>query len=153
MCIVRFQPPDEPQDRSWLVLKVRAPAGSWLLFARAPGELRRLAPVPEGWELLRPAELTALLERATPSPSPYAPPLRVSRPSPVVAATATEPAEELLWERERRLALEELLREREDEVEQLTRDLASANAELRYMEMELQSLMRALQPSSDSGSG
>jgi len=130
------------------VLEAGTPPETWLLFMRAPVERRRLAPVPEGWNTLPPSELAKLLSLSTPGPPPYVLSLQKSTIPPMPPMPADllflEP-EELLWERERRLGLEEILRDREEQVEQLARDLANANAELRALEEELQKLMMALE--------
>ena len=42
---------------------------AWLAFHSA-GEVRRISPIPEGWEDLPPAGLALLLQRATPIETP-----------------------------------------------------------------------------------
>lgn len=54
----------------------------WLTFESENGLLRRLAPVPPGWEELSPERLELLLRNATQVPRHTGPMGRVSRPPP-----------------------------------------------------------------------
>jgi hypothetical protein len=53
----------------------------WLTFESERGSLRRLAPVPMGWEELGPRRLELLLRNATEVPRHTGPMHRVSRPA------------------------------------------------------------------------
>jgi hypothetical protein len=68
----------DSSDIEWTVFEVRRageesnwaylPRGfrsGWLCFESTAGK-RRLSPVPDGWKLLEPADLTVMLQRATP---------------------------------------------------------------------------------------
>jgi hypothetical protein len=145
---LRLVPPD--QTDSWFIGKAGKPPDEWLFFVTSNRRARprRLSPIPPDWYRLDETQLAELWTRAisfgapNPAGAPRADP--AARRQGKRAQSSGDFEAELLWERERRFALEALLQQSEHLTRELQKDLESANAELGALNEEIQALTSLL---------